>query len=78
MGWTDAALAEIAKHAPIVEMGAGRGQWQRALAERGVDVLAYDDRSAVPGTNEPRPPDANANDRATKRARREKSWGVTR
>lgn len=78
VGWTDAALAEIAKHAPIVEMGAGRGQWQRALAERGVDVLAYDDRSAVPGTNEPRPPDANANDRATKRARREKSWGVTR
>lgn len=78
VGWTDAALAEIAKHAPIVEMGAGRGQWQRALAERGVDVLAYDDRSAVPGTNEPHPPDANANDRAWKRARREKWWGVTR
>ena len=77
VGWTDAALAEIAKHAPIVEMGAGRGQWQRALAERGVDVLAYDDRSAVPGTNEPRPPDANANDRAETRSAR-KRWGVTR
>jgi hypothetical protein len=68
VGWTDAALAEIAKHAPIVEMGAGRGQWQRALAERGVDVLAYDDRSAVPGTNEPLANDAN--DRASGRARR--------
>ena len=55
VGWTDAALAEIAKHSPIVEMGAGKGQWQRALTERGADVLAYDDRSAVPGTNEPEP-----------------------
>ena len=52
VGWTDAALEEIAKHSPIVEMGAGRGQWQRALTERGVDVLAYDDGSAVPGANE--------------------------
>ena len=74
VGWTDAALAEIAKHAPIVEMGAGRGQWQRALAERGVDILAYDDRSAVPGTNEP----PHANDRASGRARRSSHWGVTR
>jgi len=74
VGWTDAALAEIAKHAPIVEMGAGRGQWQRALAERGVDILAYDDRSAVPGTNEP----PRANDRASGRARRSSHWGVTR
>ena len=67
VGWTDAALEEIAKHSPIVEMGAGRGQWQRALAERGVDVLAYDDRSAVPGANEPANAPANAPARRRRR-----------
>ena len=48
--WTDDALDEIAKHSPLVEMGAGRGQWQRALTrERGADVLAFDNCSALPG-----------------------------
>ena len=67
VGWTDAALEEIAKHSPIVEMGAGRGQWQRALAERGVDVLAYDDGSAVPGANERRRGDARSEFRGVAR-----------
>jgi len=30
-------------------MGAGRGQWQRALSQQGADVLAFDDFSALPG-----------------------------
>ena len=67
VGWTDAALEEIAKHSPIVEMGAGRGQWQRALTERGVDVLAYDDGSAVPGANEGRRGDARSEFRGVAR-----------
>ena len=70
VGWTDAALAEIAKHSPIVEMGAGKGQWQRALTERGADVLAYDDRSAVPGTNEPEPTTFFSRTKAPGRRRR--------
>jgi hypothetical protein len=37
------ALACIARHAPIVEMGAGNGYWARCLRERGVDVVAYDE-----------------------------------
>ena len=51
-GWTDEALEVIVAHSPIVEMGAGRGQWQRALTLAGADVLAFDDLSAVPGAGE--------------------------
>jgi hypothetical protein len=40
--WTAPALAEIARHSPLVEMGAGRGQWKLELAKKGADVLAYD------------------------------------
>jgi hypothetical protein len=36
------ALAVIAEHAPIVEMGAGLGYWTQMLRYRGVDVVAYD------------------------------------
>jgi hypothetical protein len=68
VGWTEEALAEIAKHGPIVEMGAGEGQWQRALSALGVDVLAYDDQSAVPGTNDP-PGAAAANRRPARRGK---------
>jgi hypothetical protein len=82
VGWTDAALAEIAKHSPIVEMGAGKGQWQRALTERGADVLAYDDRSAVPGTNDLEPTTFFSRKKAPERRRRsseaEKRDGVVR
>jgi hypothetical protein len=40
------ALEVVARHAPIVEMGAGTGYWARLLRNRGVDVVAYD---ACPG-----------------------------
>lgn len=39
---TDEALDELAKHAPLVEMGAGTGYWASLLRARGVDVIAYD------------------------------------
>jgi len=39
---TPAALAALARYAPIVELGAGTGYWAFLLRQRGVDVLAYD------------------------------------
>jgi hypothetical protein len=39
---TPAALAAVARYAPIVELGAGTGYWAFVLRERGVDVVAYD------------------------------------
>jgi len=44
--WTAAALAAVAAKTPLVEIGAGRGQWQKALSELGADVLAFDDMSS--------------------------------
>jgi hypothetical protein len=38
----DQALDAIAAHGPVVEIGAGTGYWARLLADRGVDVVAYD------------------------------------
>ena len=38
----DAALAEIARHSPIVEVGPMTGYWARRLKERGAVVTAYD------------------------------------
>ena len=52
VGWTDETLEAIVAHSPIVEVGAGRGQWQRALTRAGADVLAFDNLSAVPGARE--------------------------
>jgi len=39
---TEQALAVLAKHAPLVECGAGMGYWAALLRARGVDALAYD------------------------------------
>jgi hypothetical protein len=39
---TEPALALLAKHAPLVECGAGMGYWTALLRARGVDALAYD------------------------------------
>ena len=36
------ALELVAKHAPIVEVGAGTGYWAHLLEQMGVDVIAYD------------------------------------
>ncbi len=50
VAWTGEALDLVAAHGRdgVVEVGAGHGQWARALAERGVDVLAFDDGSSLP------------------------------
>jgi hypothetical protein len=37
-----AALQAIARHAPIVELGAGTGYWAYLLRNRGVQIAAYD------------------------------------
>ncbi len=39
---TDAALATLARYAPIVELGAGTGYWAFLLRSRGADCVAYD------------------------------------
>ena len=50
VGWTDEALRLAASVGPLLEVGAGRGHWQRALeSQLGVDVTSYDDFSDVPG-----------------------------
>ena len=35
-------LKEIAKHSPIVEIGAGTGYWANQLKRHGVDIVAFD------------------------------------
>lgn len=49
VGWTDAAVTEIVKHSPLIEIGAGKGQWQRELANAGADIVAFDNMESVPG-----------------------------
>lgn len=39
---TDSALEALARHAPLVECGAGTGYWTALLRARGVDAIAYD------------------------------------
>ena len=46
---TPEAVAACAEFPRIVEIGAGRGHWARALRDAGVAVEAYDDGSALPG-----------------------------
>lgn len=38
----EGALAAIAEHAPILEVGAGSGYWAHELTKRGVDIVATD------------------------------------
>lgn len=46
---TEEAVAACARSATaVVEIGAGRGHWAKALADAGLCVAAYDDGSAVP------------------------------
>lgn len=40
----DAALALLAAHAPLIELGAGTGYWAALLRRHGVDILAFDAR----------------------------------
>jgi len=57
--WTPQALTCCAEHSPLIELGAGAGQWCRALrklptglahngVEGSVDIVAFDDGSEVP------------------------------
>ena len=47
--WTPAALRIVARRSPLIEIGAGAGQWQRVLeAEAGADVLAFDSMVDLP------------------------------
>lgn len=39
---TPEAIDTIAKHGPVVEIGAGTGYWAKLLRDRGVDVRAFD------------------------------------
>ncbi|EDQ88739.1 uncharacterized protein MONBRDRAFT_8776 [Monosiga brevicollis MX1] len=51
--WTDSALELIKEFSPIVELGAGQGQWQRALTEAGANVVAFDNESSLQPSNQP-------------------------
>jgi hypothetical protein len=42
------ALRIACDHSPLVELGAGLGHWQRALAALGADVQSFDNMSALP------------------------------
>ncbi|KAF5841713.1 hypothetical protein DUNSADRAFT_11687 [Dunaliella salina] len=46
--WSEEALDVIRKYSPIIEIGAGLGHWERELSARGANVLAVDNRSALP------------------------------
>lgn len=46
----DAALNAIAKHSPIIEIGAGMGYWASLLRAIDVDILAYDRDPPKPGS----------------------------
>ena len=48
VAWTDEALDAIAARGPVVEVGAGCGQWARALRDgRGCDVVAARDTTLI-------------------------------
>jgi hypothetical protein len=47
----DKALDTLAKHAPLIEIGAGTGYWTSLLRKRGVNILAYDIAPPLDGKN---------------------------
>lgn len=46
--WTDEALDVIKQYSPLIEIGAGHGHWQRALEDKGADVVAFDNEASLP------------------------------
>lgn len=44
--WSEEALAIALECSPLVEIGAGRGQWQKALSDRGADIISFDNMSS--------------------------------
>ena len=54
--WTDEALQVLRAHSPLIEIGAGGGEWARALRERfggEADVAAFDNRRTASPTSAP-------------------------
>ena len=47
----EVAIAAIAAHAPLVEVGAGTGYWSAVLQRRGVDILAFDSQPPTSAFN---------------------------
>jgi hypothetical protein len=45
---TEPAVATCTKHSPLIEIGAGAGQWQSALTDAGADIVAYDTGANLP------------------------------
>lgn len=46
--WTDEALDVIKQYSPLIEIGAGHGHWQKALEDKGADVVAFDNEASLP------------------------------
>ncbi|CAK9020639.1 unnamed protein product [Durusdinium trenchii] len=44
--WTEDAMQRLCSFSPLVEVGAGEGQWQAELRRRGADVIAFDNHSS--------------------------------
>lgn len=44
--WTEEVMQQLLSYSPLVEVGAGEGQWQAELRRRGADVVAFDNLSS--------------------------------
>eukprot|EP00730_Choanoeca_flexa_P017681 TRINITY_DN8546_c0_g1_i1.p1 TRINITY_DN8546_c0_g1~~TRINITY_DN8546_c0_g1_i1.p1 ORF type:complete len:286 (+),score=35.41 TRINITY_DN8546_c0_g1_i1:2-859(+) len=51
--WTPEALSVIAELSPLIELGAGQGQWQKALSEVGANAIAFDNESTLQPSDQP-------------------------
>lgn len=49
--YTTDAIRAVAALSPLIEIGAGRGHWQRALSAAGATVVAFDKWATNPGNN---------------------------
>eukprot|EP00752_Nemacystus_decipiens_P016351 g14623.t1 len=47
--YTPEAIQAVSALSPLIEIGAGRGHWQRALSEAGATVVAFDKWATKPG-----------------------------
>lgn len=77
---TEEALEALARHAPVVECGAGMGYWAVLLRARGVDAVAYDllppggaRRNAYHGRSRPWTEVGNASAAAAARRHRDRA-----
>lgn len=48
---TPEAIRAVAGLSPLIEIGAGRGHWERALSEAGATVVAFDKWATNPGNS---------------------------